>query len=230
MNRKRLTNPVVWLLSSVRISNGCKVGPTSSIRRNISGNDSIEAQPEVHGNKFFYFGFGSNMLAQRIHIQNPTAQRIGAALLSDYRLDFAHESPRWRGASATIVPTPGEHTWGALWEIDLSNMADIDNVHLGTYEATTVCVKLQNEKSHIPARAFMMTKTHLPETNLYDMSPDQVPSERQPSKTYLQCLIKGAMESSIPEEYVTRLRNLKHNGKVVSNLEEILNLQDVCLP
>lgn len=31
--------------------------------------------------KFFYFGFGSNMLASRIHIQNPTAQRIGAGKL-----------------------------------------------------------------------------------------------------------------------------------------------------
>ncbi|SPP89362.1 blast:Gamma-glutamylcyclotransferase [Drosophila guanche] len=179
MNIKRLTKPVVLLLSSVRISNGCKVGPTSSIRRNISGNDSMEALPEVHGNKFFYFGFGSNMLAQRIHIQNPTAQRIGAVLLSDYRLDFAHESPRWRGASATIVHKPGEHTWGALWEIDLSNMADIDKYILKA-------VKLQNEETHIAARAFMMTKTHLPETILYDMSPDQVPPERQPSKTYLR--------------------------------------------
>lgn len=30
---------------------------------------------------FYYFGFGSNMLASRIHIQNPTAKRVGAGKL-----------------------------------------------------------------------------------------------------------------------------------------------------
>lgn len=43
-------------------------------------------------NKFFYFGFGSNMLASRIHIQNPTAQRIGAGKLEvsiKYGLHFS---------------------------------------------------------------------------------------------------------------------------------------------
>jgi len=33
-------------------------------------------------NKFMYFAYGSNMLAQRIHIQNPTAVRIGTGKLN----------------------------------------------------------------------------------------------------------------------------------------------------
>ncbi|XP_017072238.1 gamma-glutamylcyclotransferase isoform X2 [Drosophila eugracilis] len=82
--------------------------------------------PEERGDKFLYFGFGSNMLAKRIHIQNPTAVRVGPAQLTDYRLDFAFESARWGGAVATIVPTPADHVWGTLWEIDLSNLPDID--------------------------------------------------------------------------------------------------------
>ncbi|XP_034657747.1 gamma-glutamylcyclotransferase [Drosophila subobscura] len=231
-NQPRLFNSVLCLLTALRISNGFNIGATNSISY-IPGNGSVEVLPEVHGSKFFYFGFGSNMLAQRIHIQNPTAQRMGAALLPDYRLDFAREGPRWRGAVATIVPTPGEHTWGTLWEIDVSNLDDIDNqegVHLGVYEALTVYVKLRNEESATPARAYMLTKSHQPETNLYHMLPDQVPQGRQPSKTYLQCLIKGAIESSIPEDYVIRLRSIKHNGRVESSLEEKLELQDVVLP
>lgn len=31
--------------------------------------------------KFYYFGYGSNMLAKRIHIQNPAAQRVGVGKL-----------------------------------------------------------------------------------------------------------------------------------------------------
>lgn len=41
----------------------------------------IRKLPEVHGEKFYYFGFGSNMLTKRIHIQNPTAVKIGPGKL-----------------------------------------------------------------------------------------------------------------------------------------------------
>jgi len=43
--------------------------------------DFIEIGHKTMANKFYYFGFGSNMLARRIHIQNPTARRIGAGKL-----------------------------------------------------------------------------------------------------------------------------------------------------
>ncbi|EDW78924.1 uncharacterized protein Dwil_GK11527 [Drosophila willistoni] len=190
--------------------------------------------PEIHGNKFYYFGFGSNMLKQRIHIQNPTAKRIGAALLQDYRLDFAGpQNIRWNGAVATIVPTPKDSLWGTLWDIDLGNLADIDNqegVHLGLYVPVTVQVQLigQEDKTNLTAaRAYMLT--HQPETNLYEFPDDQVPESRQPSKTYLKCLVKGAIESSIPQSYIQRLRSIKHNGQVDSNLQELLQLRDVQL-
>lgn len=41
---------------------------------------SIDAANNM--NKFMYFAYGSNMLAQRIHIQNPTAVRIGTGKLN----------------------------------------------------------------------------------------------------------------------------------------------------
>nr|XP_017030939.1 gamma-glutamylcyclotransferase-like isoform X2 [Drosophila kikkawai] len=91
------------------------------------GSSDIQDLPEVIGCKFLYFGFGSNMLAHRIHIQNPTAMRLGPARLPGYRLDFASFSSRWEGAVATIVPTQRDEVWGSLWEIDLSKLPDMDN-------------------------------------------------------------------------------------------------------
>lgn len=38
---------------------------------------------------FYYFGFGSNLLAKRIQIQNKSAVRVGVGILKNYRLDFA---------------------------------------------------------------------------------------------------------------------------------------------
>lgn len=46
--------------------------------------------------------------------------------LKDFQLDFSSYSLRWKGASATIVEKPGAIVWGAIWEIDLDNMADLD--------------------------------------------------------------------------------------------------------
>lgn len=37
---------------------------------------------------FLYFGYGSNLLTERIHFQNPSAKAIGNAKLDDYKLEF----------------------------------------------------------------------------------------------------------------------------------------------
>lgn len=47
---------------------------------NNTEND-LSRLPEVKGDKFYYFGYGSNMLTKRIHIQNPTAAKIGPGIL-----------------------------------------------------------------------------------------------------------------------------------------------------
>lgn len=49
--------------------------------------------------------------------------------LQNYRLDFLKDDlldNRWLGAPATIVPTEGSHVFGAIWEIDMSNLKDLD--------------------------------------------------------------------------------------------------------
>ncbi|XP_060657512.1 gamma-glutamylcyclotransferase-like [Drosophila nasuta] len=194
----------------------------------IYGLDLVKQLPEVHGDKFYYFGFGSNMLAKRIHIQNPSAKFLRAALLNNYRVDFSMPSKFWKGAVATIVPSQGAKTWGSLWEIDLVNLPDIDNqerVHLGWYRPVSVRVKLQNNDPEIPARLYVITNE--PKGNVHDLPPSEVPEDRQPSKTYLQVLVKGAIESRLPEEYVTWLTEFKHNNQTVQHLEEILELQSV---
>ncbi|KAH8252012.1 hypothetical protein KR038_002276 [Drosophila bunnanda] len=235
MNRERRLIPfLTCLLAAFPEGQAHGVGSVNSVRgtSNLSCTDcnGTSDLPEVRGSKFLYFGFGSNMLAQRIHIQNPTAVRIGPARLPDYRLDFGFESNRWDGAVATIVPTQGDEAWGTLWEIDLSNLPNIDNqegVHLGIYKPQTVYVKLRNEANDTPARAYLLTQQ--PESNLYELARELIPESRQPSKTYLQCLVRGAIESAVPLDYVQRLRSIKHNGHVAAKLERQLELQDIVL-
>jgi gamma-glutamylcyclotransferase len=78
------------------------------------------------GGTFLYFAYGSNLLTKRIHINNPSAVRVGIGKLMNYQLDFAKYSERWRGASATIVKSDKRHVWGAIWEIGLEHMESLD--------------------------------------------------------------------------------------------------------
>ncbi|KAH8239660.1 hypothetical protein KR032_006443 [Drosophila birchii] len=186
--------------------------------------------PEGKANKFLNFAFASNMMTKRINIETPTAVRIGAARLLDYRLDFAHELSRWNGAIATIVPTKGTETWGTLWQINESDKLNIENqigVNSGLYEAHTVYVRLQNETEVTPAITYLLTQQ--PESNLYELSRNYIPESRQPSKTYLKAIVRGALESSLPEDYVHRLRSIKHNGRISEEMEKLLGLKDVVL-
>lgn len=102
-----------------------------------------------------------------------------------------------------------------------------EGVHLGIYEPRTVYVKRQNASESTPARAYLLIQQ--PETNLYELSQESIPASRQPSKTYLQCLVQGAIESSIPEDYVRRLKGIRHNNRVASKLEQALELKEVQL-
>ena len=93
------------------------------------------------GDSFCYFGFGSNLLAARIHVQNPTAVFHTTACLSDYRLDFDRRSFTWKGATATVVPSCGDSVWGVVWLIKFSELSNLDaqeGVHVNIYKVSTV--------------------------------------------------------------------------------------------
>ncbi|XP_058130618.1 gamma-glutamylcyclotransferase-like isoform X1 [Anopheles ziemanni] len=158
---------------------------------------------------FYYFAFGSNLLAKRIHIQNPTAVRKGYGYLKDYSLDFFHYAARWRGAPATIVEQKGEEVWGAIWEIDNSNLADLDRqegVHNSVYKPLTLPVVLPGGDT-LECRVYQLVK------NPCCLAPDaDRPYERQPSKTYMNIIINGAKETGLPEDYIALLKRIKHNG------------------
>ncbi|KAM7358568.1 gamma-glutamylcyclotransferase-like [Cochliomyia hominivorax] len=168
------------------------------------------------------------MLTKRIHIQNPTAKKIGPGILKDYRLDFYFFSNRWNGAVATVVEHENRTVQGTLWEIDVSNLPDIDNqegVHLGIYLAKSVPIEQLSNNKTIMARVYLLVKQ--PSTDLESLDRDSIPFDRQPSKTYLQCLVKGAIESGIDSSYIKWLKSIKHNGQVETNLENLLELKDV---
>nr|BAN20850.1 conserved hypothetical protein [Riptortus pedestris] len=156
--------------------------------------------------KFRYFAYGSNLLEKRIHINNPTAKRVSIGKLQNFRLDFNYWSERWGGNAATVVPDDNECVWGAIWDIDNSNMADLDRqegVDAGVYKVINVNVE-DPSGANMTCRSYQLC-------SLPTYSP-QLPSSRYPSKIYLDTIIKGAVESKLPNDYIEKLRNIPHNN------------------
>lgn len=76
--------------------------------------------------KFLYFAFGSNLLAERIHIKNPSAVFKCVGKVQGYKLDFGRHVERWKGDVATITQDPKSEVYGVIWELDSENQETLD--------------------------------------------------------------------------------------------------------
>jgi len=155
---------------------------------------------EECGDTFLYFAYGSNLLTERIHINNPSAIFKDIARVDGYKLDFNHFSKRWQGAAATIIEAPGDHLWGVLWELDHEHLATLDRqegVHRNVYKRIHIPVEL-------PSGETVMAVSY----QLVDTKDDL----RLPSGVYKDVIIQGAREHNMPDQYIDKLQQIQDNG------------------
>ncbi|XP_065081602.1 gamma-glutamylcyclotransferase-like [Ochlerotatus camptorhynchus] len=165
---------------------------------------------EATSSTFNYFAFGSNLFSKRIRMESPTAVRKGIGFLENYRLDFFHYAARWRGAPATIVEDKGHRVWGAIWEIGIENLPDLDKqegVHNQVYKPLTLPICTTKGET-LQCRVYQLVKNPPKLESIEETRP----FERQPSQTYMNIIIRGATETGLPIEYVEYLNTIKHNG------------------
>lgn len=165
---------------------------------------------EATSSTFNYFAFGSNLFLKRIRMESPSAVRKGIGYLEDYRLDFFHYAARWRGAPATIVEDKGHRVWGAIWQINIENLPDLDRqegVHNQVYKPLTLPIRTSSGEV-LQCRIYQLVKN----PPKLEGTESGRPFERQPSKTYMNIIVRGAIESGLPSDYVEKLKTIKHNG------------------
>ncbi|XP_071445488.1 gamma-glutamylcyclotransferase-like isoform X2 [Hetaerina americana] len=183
--------------------------------------------------KIFYFGYGSNLLAKRILLNNPTAVRKGAAKLSGYRLDFNGYTQRWGGAVATIVPDKGRHVWGSLWEINTSDIGNLDRqegVQDGVYMPIVVGIETPIGEI-LEARTYKYIRDPPPpapsdtSVSLGHLWKD-LPNERRPSPEYKRIIVIGAIETGLPRDYVEALEMIAANDYQGSSGLSVIPLEE----
>ena len=73
-----------------------------------------------------YFAYGSNMAESVMAAHCPGHRYIGPADLPEHRLAFTRRSVRTLTGVADIVRADGQSVWGALYELDESDLLAID--------------------------------------------------------------------------------------------------------
>ncbi|OWF37949.1 gamma-glutamylcyclotransferase-like [Mizuhopecten yessoensis] len=151
---------------------------------------------------FTYFAYGSNLLKERLLLRNPTAEFKSIASLKDYRLKFeAIQDPdnsRWHGSIATIEEQTGANVWGAVWELDLKDLPNLDKQE-GIYRGFDVKV-VYPEGQEVVCRTYKLDKTGNP---AYDS---------RPSPHYKDVILRGAKGLQLPHDYLNFLQNIPDNG------------------
>ncbi|XP_035678562.1 gamma-glutamylcyclotransferase-like [Branchiostoma floridae] len=150
---------------------------------------------------FLYFGYGSNLLKERIQINSPTAQFKAIGNVQDYRLGFYGSWSRWGGGVATIDPTPGHTLWGVVWQIGMENLDALNKQEgvkdndQGVYRPVELSVKTSTGET-LTCRSYRIIDTSQP--NL-------------PSPQYMEVLLGGARQQGLPEEYIRELAEIQTN-------------------
>ncbi|KAL5292386.1 GGCT.2 family protein [Megaselia abdita] len=166
----------------------------------------------MNASVLLYFAYGSNLLSERFLINNK-GTRMGIGRLEDYSLGFSLPDDYWEGNVLTIMPRKGSYVMGAVWELT-TDIRFLDEQEEG-YFPFTVDIKMYNGKT-VACRTYQ----------LIDLPKEDDEDHNLPSLSYLKAIVKGAVESKLPEDYIKYLRGFKHNGNLVSHREDALQLHD----
>jgi gamma-glutamylcyclotransferase (GGCT)/AIG2-like uncharacterized protein YtfP len=143
--------------------------------------------------RILYFAYGSNMSADVMDRICAGHRFLGVAELAGYRLAFTRRSIRTASGVADIVPAAGFSVWGALYEVDGSCLAAIDEKEGNgwAYLRRRLRVRLRGDTDELDAHAYAV------------IAPEQ--AEIRPAPTYLQGLLEAARERGLPEDYTADL-------------------------
>ena len=152
---------------------------------------------------FLYFGYGSNLDQERLHIHCPSARLVAIARLPDHRLAFSIESKNtWHGGVADVRPEPGREVWGALWSIADEHSEPLDRqegVFRDPPAYRRVGVDLETAAGdRVSCRSYQV------------VDPD--PNGFRPSPAYRETILRGARAIGLPEDYLRALEAIGDNG------------------
>jgi cation transport regulator ChaC len=153
--------------------------------------------------QMLYFAYGSNMDEQRVQAADrcPSARFIFNAVLPGHRLAFIRGSDDGPIA-VDAVSDPSSLVWGVVYDISDSDRRQLDareGVGIRAYRPKEVLVHPHGD---VEQRVIVLTYCA---GNAIDL-------ELQPSRQYLDHLLRGARRWGIPADYIAHLERMEVAG------------------
>ncbi|XP_063297287.1 gamma-glutamylcyclotransferase-like [Pelobates fuscus] len=152
------------------------------------------------GGDSYYFAYVSNLLKERILLDNPSASFHTIALLKNFKLAFGtsegNMNSRWHGGVATVVESEGDEVWCVVWKMGIYSLNSLDiqeGVHKGIYEP--IEIKVQTAGGDLICRCYQMNKC------VYGLTSPQ----------YKQVMCMGAKQNDLPLQYQKMLEDIQTN-------------------
>jgi gamma-glutamylcyclotransferase (GGCT)/AIG2-like uncharacterized protein YtfP len=145
-----------------------------------------------------YFAYGSNMDQDQMHERCSSAELLGPATLTGYRLAFTIFSPKRLCGCADIVPSHGDTVYGLLYRLSDVDMQTMDGFEGHPVHYRRIQVKVNGPEGEIDAYSYEVVSKQ-----------DDIP----PSEHYLGLLQAAADRFAFPESYQVFLQGIKINDK-----------------
>ena len=75
--------------------------------------------------KFFFYA--DNLNLSQLKRRAPEHKFLFTAYLPDHSIQFCRWSTQWRCGLASVIPSPGEKVWGAVFEITDEDLKILDD-------------------------------------------------------------------------------------------------------
>lgn len=147
----------------------------------------------------FYFAYGSNLDLLQMQLRCPNARFISAARLDGYDVCFPRRSSIRNSATISIEEAEGQVVWGALYEMDESDLSRLDERE--GYRATAIDKSLNRHDRRAVSVETVDGRSFSAE--VYIAAPMENPGV--PSAQYIGYLVSSASECGIPKSHLVRL-------------------------
>ncbi|KAJ8007892.1 hypothetical protein DPEC_G00098900 [Dallia pectoralis] len=166
----------------------------------IPGDNISNATNTPGSEHFMYFAYGSNLLRERLQLNNPSAGFVSTGCLKDWVIKFGYWNKElnnsWHGGVATIEESKEDVVWGVVWKMDKDHLITLDRqegVGKGLYSPFNVTVN--TEDGEVVCRTYKMNNFTVHLT----------------SPQYKQVVCLGAKQSGLPLDYIKKLEAVETN-------------------
>ena len=150
-----------------------------------------------------YFAYGEDLNPARLGERAPGHRSLGVARLPGHKLVFPRFAREWRGATASVAPSPNDAVFGALYDLPPDDVPVMHH-HKG-YDPEGPPELNEHVFREVAVRR--LGTSEMVSAWTYIAVPDNTTAP--PSAAYVNAIIDGARYHGLPRAYLLVLQGIK---------------------